>query len=564
MRASLVGWVIVLLTAACAPQPGVPSPPAASAPTSAAPRRIVASVMDEPAVLSTQLSTPAVRGIDAIEELIHAGLTVMDREGTLRPQLAEAAPTLENGQWKLLPDGRMETTWRIKSNARWQDGTAFTSADLVFTAQVAQDRDVGVFREVAHDATEQVTALDERAVAVSWRRPYIAADRLFTRQTSIPLPKHILEPVYVENRAGLAQAPYFGEQFVGAGPFRVKEWARGSYLLLEAFDQYVLGRPNIDEIEVRFIPDPNTLAANVLAGSVELTLGRGLDLEQALRIREQWGDGTMEVAPLNWLALWPQLLNPQPAVLAEVQFRRALLHAADRQQLVDSLMGGFSSVAHSYVSPDDPAYKELEHRIVRYDYDPRRAAQIIEGLGYSRGPDGVFRDGAGQRLGLEMRTTAGDLLREKVLLTVADDWQRVGVAADPVIVPRQRAQDQEYRATFPAFELVRQPNSEAALASLHSRAARLPENNYVGVGGTNYARYMSTELDALIDRYFVTIPRRERTELLAQIARHISEQLNAMGLFYAANPSMISYRLKNVRARSQHSTETWNAHEWRA
>ena len=136
------------------------------------------------------------------------------------------------------------------------------------------------------------------------------------------------------------------------------------------------------------------------------------------------------------------------------------------------------------------------------------------------------------------------------------------MAAEPYIVPRQRAQDQEYRATFPSFELVRQPNSQAALASLHSRAARVAENNYVGVGGTNYARYMNPQFDALVDRFFVTIPRGQRVEVLGAIVQHISDRLNAMGLFYAANPSMIAHRLRNVAARTQQSTEAWNAHEW--
>lgn len=136
------------------------------------------------------------------------------------------------------------------------------------------------------------------------------------------------------------------------------------------------------------------------------------------------------------------------------------------------------------------------------------------------------------------------------------------MATDPFIVPRQRASDQKYRATFPAFELVRQPNTNAAIATLHSRAWRLPGNNYVGVGGTNYARYMNPQFDALVDRFLVTIPRAERARVLADIVGHMTDELSAMGVFYAANPSMIANRMVNVAARTQRSTETWNAHDW--
>jgi peptide/nickel transport system substrate-binding protein len=555
---------LVLLLSACA----TPSQRPASIDSSSAPqrtgppKRIVASIMDEPPVLSRQLAPPSARGLDAVEELVHAGMATIDPKGQLRPQLAEAAPSTENGLWRVFADGRMETTWHIKPDARWQDGRPVTADDFRFTVQVAQDREIAVFREAIHDSIQDATVVDPRTVSVTWSKPYIAADRLFTSETSMPLPRHLLEGAFSDAKAGFAQLPYWNERFVGAGPYRLRDWVAGSHLILAAFDGYALGRPRIDEIEIRFIPDPNALAATVLAGAVELTLGRGLDVEQAVRIRDQWGEGKMEVSSLNWLVLWPQHVNPNPAAVTDPTFRRALLHAIDRQQLVDTLMAGVTSVAHSYLSPDDPDYRDVESRVVRYEFDPRRSGQMIEGLGYTRGSDGIFRDPAGQRLSLEPRTTAGDLLREKVLLAVADDWQRIGVAAEPYIIPRQRAQDQEYRATFPAFELVRQPNTNAAIASLHSRAARLPENNYVGVGGTNYARYMNPQFDALIDRFFVTIPRAERVRVLGDIVNHISDQLTAMGVFYAANPSMIGNRLRNAGARTQYSTESWNAHEW--
>src|SRR2546428_235254 len=54
--------------------------------------------------------------------LVHSGLTVGGDQRVRHPMLAEAVPTLENGLWKLLPDGRMETTWRLREGTRWHDG----------------------------------------------------------------------------------------------------------------------------------------------------------------------------------------------------------------------------------------------------------------------------------------------------------------------------------------------------------------------------------------------------------------------------------------------------------
>ena len=100
----------------------------------------------------------------------------------------------------------------------------------------------------------------------------------------------------------------------------------------------MLGRPLIDEIEVRFITDSNVLIASLLAGSVELTLGRNLSLEKGLEMRAQWREGRVETAGAAvGMTVFPQLLNPEPAVVSDARFRRAILQAIDQQAMVDSI-----------------------------------------------------------------------------------------------------------------------------------------------------------------------------------------------------------------------------------
>jgi ABC-type transport system substrate-binding protein len=257
----------------------------------------------------------------------------------------------------------------------------------------------------------------------------------------------------------------------------------------------------------------------------------------------------------NWIAAFPQLLNPTPAAIANVQFRRALAYAVDRQELTDTLTGGLVPPAHSYLNPTDPLYREVESGIVRYEYDSRRAAQLIEGLGYQRAADGGYRDAVGQRLAVEIRVVGGDV-NQKATLAVADYWQRTGIEAQPVQVPPQRARDVEWRANFPGFEVAQQPAdfTANALRRFHSTEASLPENSY---RGNNRTRYQSPELDALIDRYYVTIPRGERVQVIGQIMHHMTDQAIVMGLLYNAQATMVASRLRNVPPST-----TWNAHEW--
>jgi peptide/nickel transport system substrate-binding protein len=557
--------VLVVVLSACAPRP-TPTSIDTGAPVGAPaqPTRLTAAVLADPPVMIPKLEK-VLPGSEAMEVLVNSALAVNSGGGALSPQLAEQVPSIENGLWKVLPDGTMETTWKIRPNVLWHDGTPFTSADLAFTATVGRDAATPYFRHAGYKWVEAVETPDARTVTVKWQQPYTSADNLFTSSLNnslytAPLPRHLLEKTYLEDKGNILDVPYWSDAFVGTGPYKVRQFVRGSHVLLDANDQYVLGRPKIDTIELKFIPEKDTLISNVLSGTVELTIGRGLSLEEALNAASQWRDGRAEFGILNWVTMFPQFIGTDPPVVTNVNFRRALMHAIDRQEMVDTIQKGVVPVAHSYLSPNDPSYNAVEPSIVKYDFDPRKAAQLIEPLGYTRAGDGIYRDTSGQRLSVEVRTTGETSIHRPALLSIADYWQRVGVAVDPLFIPPQRASDREYRSTYPAFELLQHPNGLEGLSRFNSRETSLPENNFTLSG--NNGRYKSAELDELIDRFFTTIPQQPRTQVLARIMNHITDQVTMMGLFYQTEPAMIGNRLQNAAAKKEGSTPVWNVHEW--
>ncbi len=526
-------------------------------------KRIVAAVQDDiPVVYQTLNPASRYRGVDGVQDLVGAGLTQQNRAGGGTPELADSVPSLENGLWMVAPDGTMAVTWHIRPEAQWHDGTPFTAADLVFTLQVVRDPELPIFANEAYGFIRGIEAPDPHTVTVYWNQPYIHADWLFSASRGLPLPRHLLESAYRERKASFIDEPYFGHDYVGTGPFRLKDWVMGSHLIVTAFDAFVLGRPKVDEIEVRFIPDDETLAANLLAGTVEVVLGRSLAGPQAAQVVTAWGGrGHMDLSHSSWIALYPQFIDPNPAVMLELPFRKAALHAINRQELVDELLPGQTSVADSWLLPGQPQYQEIEARsVTRYPYDPRRAEVLLSGLGYSRGADGALVDRTGRPLVVEVRTTAGDDLREKMLLAIVDGWKQIGLTGAPVLVPRQQAQDLAYRATFPGFELNRNPPDERGTPNLHSRNIPLPENGFRVTG--NRSRYRNAELDALVDRYFVTIPLTGRMAIMGQIVQHVSSQLPILGLLYDSAPTLFSVRLVNVGAGGPFGTQAWNSYTW--
>src|SRR5207249_7613776 len=126
----------------------------------------------------------------------------------------------------------------------------------------------------------------------------------------------------------------------------------------------------------------------------------------------------------------------------------------------------------------------------------------------------TFRDPSGDIFSVEVRSTGGDDFRDKMLLTLANDWKQIGVDGQPVIIPRQRADDREYRVTRPAFELVSQPTDLRGFMRFHSSRMPTPQNDF---RGDNRLRYANPDLDAHLDRMIVTIPADERSQILGQL-----------------------------------------------
>jgi ABC-type transport system substrate-binding protein len=267
------------------------------------------------------------------------------------------------------------------------------------------------------------------------------------------------------------------------------------------------------------------------------------------------------MAPNGWIPIHPQFMSPRPAAVADLRFRQALMRALDRPEMAETLQSDMVQVAHAFLDPSDPDYPAIERNIVRYDYDPARAVQGLADVGYSRVEDGGWIDGAGQRLDVEIITVEGLDIQVKATMAVADAWQRIGVGVQPVVRSAQgSAQDREQNAQFPGFRLIRQPNTTDDMKQYLTSQTPTAETRFVG---RNFTRYVNPEYNDLIVRYFQTIPRPQRTEVLGQILKHQSENLVIMGLFYNVQSVAIGKRVQNITNSGVLGfNQAWNAQLW--
>ena len=357
----LAAWVALLSVCACAPSRETGSTTEAAGSQSGSARfdrTLSTAIRVGPDSLATR---PILSGTFASfafsRRLFNAELTLTDDRAIPRPYLAEAPPQLNTDTWRVFPDGRMETTWKLKPDTVWQDGAPLSAHDFVFAWSVYSTPEFGAASSQSIRTLQEVTAVDDRTIVAYWRRPYPYADELSGTDGLPPLPRQILQETFQQSDPGVfANNPFWTREYIGLGPYRLEQWEPGSYFQGVAFDQHVLGRPKITRIRVGIITDVNTALANLLARELHMAVDNAINLEQAVDLGRDWakrGAGTVLYSSLTWQAtafqLRPELASP-PSLL-DVRVRQALAHAVDKQGFANALYHGEIDTADFIVSP---------------------------------------------------------------------------------------------------------------------------------------------------------------------------------------------------------------------
>ncbi len=562
-RRTLPIWLVgaILLTACGAPQraPSSSAPPQQPAPQA---RTLVAALRVEPKFISSKALLQTGFSLQATVALFNAGLALLDDQGNPRAYLAEALPQLNTESWRVQPDGRMETTYRLRSNLTWHDGKPLTADDFVFALRVFKSPGLGGASTTPQDRIEEIVAGDPRTVLVRWLSPYPNAGALEAIDFP-PLPRHILEPHLNLDSDAFTALPFWTSELVSAGPFRVTRWEPGAFMEAEAFAGHALGRPKVDRLRLPFILDENAALANLLSGNVDITLDEAIRLQQAQVVRRDWeprNGGTVLVIPGLWrsaqLQLHPERANPK--ALLDVRVRKALAHGVDKQAINDGVYDGEAILSDSIIPPNVGYFAELDRAVVKYPFDPRRAEQLMGEAGFSKGSDGIFVSPN------EGRFTADQWVfqsaqNEAQGTVMASIWRTVGFDIREVVQPAAMTRDAQARSFFPAISLTGGTLGEEALAAMSSKGIPRPTNRWFG---TNRGSWSNPEFDRLAEAYETTLDRNERIRQVIEMVRIFSEDVPTIALNF--NPTVTAFRagLTGPKVVAPGVAVTWNVHEW--
>jgi peptide/nickel transport system substrate-binding protein len=458
----------------------------------------------------------------------------------------------------------METTYRLKQNLTWHDGSALTADDFAFAWQVYTSPEFGTAGQAPHALIEGIATPDPRTLVIRWKQPYPLAAQLWEQELA-PLPRHLLEPAYQTERENFTGEPFWTREYVSAGPYRVDRWEPGAYIDTVAFDGHALGKPKIDRMQITWNSDFNATLAKLLAGEADMPADDAIRVDQGLILEREWAarnGGTVVYRPQL-----PRLIQVQhrqeyanPRAVRDVRVRRALAHAIDKPAINESIFSGKGLTTDSLLYPTLSYYSLIDQSVAKYPYDLRLTDQLLNEAGFTRNPAGNYVGANGVRLSLEVRNIQS-AQNDAERTIIADGWRRAGLDMEENVFTPVQTSDGQALGTFKSLSITSAAAAPEGLKldDYTSRAASRPETRWFG---QNRGGWLNPDYDAVIVDWLTTLDEDQRHQQAAQAAKILTEDLGVIPLHF--NPAANAYAtgITGVQLKAPDVEQTWNIHEW--
>ena len=527
-----------------------------------------ANAKDELVVAMTQMPgtwNPIISSMLAkslIANMTARPVTAYDADWKLVCLVCVELPTIENGKARVvdLADGKkgMEIDVELR-DMRWGDGTPVSAKDVAFTLEVGQHPLSGVASSEGYKRIIKLGVKDDRRFTMT-------IDRVTFDYNSIGLqllPAHIEKPIFDANPAEYRNRTAYDTQSTNPGlafgPFRLTEIVPGSRVVLEQNPTWTGEKPHFKRIMVRIIENTAALEANLLSGSVDYVLGElGLSLDQAIAFEKRHKDKYNVI--YKPALIWEHIdVNLDNRLLADRRVRQAMLLAIDRKAISEKLFEGKQPVAHGGISQLDPMFSPAARQ---YSYDAAAARKLLDEAGFSTVRNNVRHNAAGDKLSIELGTTAGNRVRELVAQVIQSQLRQVGIEVRLKAEPPRIFFEAMGKRTYSGLGMyawVQRPEG-VPRSSLHSKEIPSAAN---GWSGQNYPGYANPEMDKALDAAEQELDVAKRRALFAEIQKLAADDLPSLPLFFRVDPFVIPKPLQGVTPTGTLNSSTLWVEQWR-
>jgi peptide/nickel transport system substrate-binding protein len=453
--------------------------------------------------------------------LIYSNLIRTDKNLRVEGELAE--------RWDVSAD-EMTLTFHLRQGVKWQDGEPVTARDVDFTYRYMVDPKTPTAYGEPFRQIRKAEVVDLYTYRGTYEKPYAPA--LLSWGTWI-LPSHILEPAW---KAGVDLRTTRQNRFpIGSGPYVFKEWKTGEKIVLESYHDYWEGRPFLNRVVYRIIPDQSTIflelkARNIdLAGLTPIQYQRQTDYPAFRKAFNRFRYLSNSYAYLGF--------NLRDLRFQDKRVRQAFAYAIDRQEIVDGVLLGLGQPA---VGPYKPGTWWFKPDVKTYPFDPGRAKALLAEAGWKdTNADGILvRDG--KPFGFTIMTNQGNAVRQQTAEIIQRRLRAIGVDVKIHIV--------EWAAFLNTF--IRKRNFEAILLGwglgLDPDQYEIWHSSMTGPDELNHISYKNPRVDALLEAGRRTFDEAKRKSIYAEFQDLMAEEQPVVFLYVPDALPVVSARVNGI------------------
>ncbi|WP_408158713.1 ABC transporter substrate-binding protein [Herbaspirillum lusitanum] len=439
---------------------------------------------------------------------------------TWSPEL-QAQPGLAKS-WEISKDGKTYT-FTLQSGVKWHDGKPFSADDVVFSVDKFLREVHPRARVIINQFVASVKALSPTRVEIKLKEPFAPFLKAFVSDNMPIVPKHIYDGTdYKNNPAN--QTP------IGTGPFKFKEWKKGSYIILVCNpDYWQAGKPYLDEIVFNVIPDAASRAVAFERGDVQVLRSGDADNVDIKRLKAL---PNVQYTTKGWEMFAQQSyiqMNQRKPPFDNVKVRQAVMAAINRKFVVDNIFFGLGKVATGPVSSNTPFYSS---DVPAYAFDLKKARALVKesGVDLSKTPVKILSYPYG---------AAWDRLAEYTRQSLEQIGFKVEIESADAGTWSKRVSDFDFDLTF-SF------TSQYGDPALGVSRLYLTRNIVKGSAFVNNQGYKNAAMDELWDKAAAATSNDERSKAYATIQKTLVEEVANGYLFELENPTLYSGKVHNL------------------
>ncbi|NTV63166.1 MAG: peptide ABC transporter substrate-binding protein [Oscillochloris sp.] len=448
---------------------------------------------------------------------------------------------------------QLSVTYHWNPALTWGDGTPLTADDSLFAYNLARQASLGQEADSRLALLERYEKVDDHTTRSVLKPDF--TDPAYITSYWTPLPRHLLE--------GAEPDTFMTSEYalmpIGYGPYMIDRRDQGSLRLKR--NPHWSDPDAAQDISFIFRDSVDMLRGAVSGGSLDVASFELPEPAITARLKADAASGALQLSAVP-SPIWEHLdFNLDVPMLQDIRLRRAIAQAINRQAMVDTLLGGYSSILESWVVPGQWAAAPLD-QITRDPYNPDESRRQLDEMGYTDKDGDGLREVDDMPLTIQLVTSAGSTLRQAVADQITADLRAVGITLEVSAVPAVELYSQDgplYQRNFELalFAWIASPDPRGwerwSCAGVPSAA-----NNWIG---NNFPGWCFFEADKAIRTATTAVDKNERGAAYLRQQQLFLQELPVLPLFQRVDTTISNPAIQGAQADPT-APFTWNIVDW--